>query len=214
MNKIILIGLLGLAVLLSGCIKKEEIDWNTLQDNLTVLRHEIHIDCEFVKEHENDTTLAFLEGTERLCKEVFPELWETTTTTIEENNECTPYSNEYFYSDDCPSEKKSCYEGRCVECVDYCYMLYIENYDKHDIDIKCVNFTCVSFGIECEKVAKTDYNMSEPDCGYNKYSDECICRDKIIDVPQKVIYTKNSKRIIEEEWHWSEDIVFTIINAE
>ncbi|GAG31425.1 unnamed protein product, partial [marine sediment metagenome] len=41
------------------------------------LIHEIHIDCEWVKDHQNDITINFVNGTVELCKQAFPELWET-----------------------------------------------------------------------------------------------------------------------------------------
>ena len=62
MNKIILICLFGI-ILLSGCT-----------ENIVIKK--IHIDCIGVK----DDNLTW-NSVDKICKEVFPELWEITTTT-------------------------------------------------------------------------------------------------------------------------------------
>ena len=81
MKIILLIGI-AIILLISGCnnlpeIKLEEL--GVLGVNLDIInnpKYEIFIDCEWVNEHLNDTTIWFPKETIELCKYAFPELYE------------------------------------------------------------------------------------------------------------------------------------------
>lgn len=92
MKKLLLLGIVTL-ILVSGCsllvsenvclgsndsrCQEQQINPEVLTINFDYnMKYFINIDCEYVKGHQEDNTLDFLEGTLELCKGVYPELWE------------------------------------------------------------------------------------------------------------------------------------------
>ena len=76
--KLKIILLIGIVMVLIGCNREQNINFDDLSvdtETLENLKYKIHIDCEWVKEHINDTTVWFPNETMDLCKYVFPDLF-------------------------------------------------------------------------------------------------------------------------------------------
>lgn len=116
--------------------------------------------------------------------------------------ECTADSDcEYRYYN-----PKKCIDNECVgvECMhdgDCNMIIYTNDYEK------CINNTCVSFLDDCVRIAKSDYNMTNPDCSYIA---TCHCEDYIIDSPERRIVHGNSTQIISEQGHHENYVMFEI----
>ena len=113
------------------------------------------------------------------------------------------------------TEVECLHNRQCLGKLEICASNYtcVQVDCKHDRDCYrvsdvCMNNTCIHFDELCEQIAKSDYNMTMPQCTYTKRYNSCDCKDKIITIPRQKIVNNNSITIIEEVHHFIHQMTF------
>jgi len=101
-----------------------------------------------------------------------------------------------------------CEQVECVEsfdCISGLMSSIVLGLDYYD----CIDYTCIDFKDECKEIAKSDYDMSSPQCMY-KGDMRCWCKGKVVDEAEYEVEKENSIQTVPEVYHYTDMIIFNI----